>query len=78
MRGCKQDEVDASVNELRAALKGGLKPEELKFYEKKLQKMRVKLPDDIVKLLSDAEEFSKTVKRKLNPNTQIDKRLTLI
>ena len=40
--------------------------------------MRVKLPDDIVKLLSDAEEFSKTVKRKLNPNTQIDKRLTLI
>ena len=77
LRGCKQDEVDASVNELRTALKGGLKPEELKLYEKKLQKMRVKLPEDIVKLLADAEEFSKTVRKKLNPNTQIDKRLTL-
>ena len=39
--------------------------------------MRVKLPEDIEKILAQAEEFSKTVRRRLNPNTQIDKRPTL-
>ena len=62
---------------MRSALKNGLKPEELKIYEKKLTKMRVKLPEDIEKILAQAEEFSKTVRRRLNPNTQIDKRPTL-
>ena len=47
LRGCKQDEIDAALDELRLALKGGLKPEELKVHERKLEKMRVKMPADI-------------------------------
>lgn len=77
LRGCKKDEIDAAINELRVALRNGLKPEELKFYEKKLNKMRVKLPEDIEKLLAQAEEFSKIIRKRLNPNTTIDKRPTL-
>lgn len=78
LRGCKQDEIDAAIDELRLALKsGGLKPEELEVHERKLEKMRVKMPDDIEGLLAEAEEFSKGVKKKLNPVTSIEKRLTL-
>ena len=77
LRGCKQDEIDAAVDELRLALKGGLKPEELKVHERKLEKMRVKMPADLERLLADAEDFSKVIKKKMNPVTSIEKRLTL-
>ena len=69
LRGCKQDEIDAAIDELRLALKSGLTPEELKVHERKLEKMRVKMPDDIEKMLADAEDFSKVIKKKMNPVT---------
>lgn len=47
LKGCKQDEIDEVINELRRALSHRIKPEELKVYQRKFEKMQIKLPDDI-------------------------------
>lgn len=77
LKGCKQDEVDEVVTELRLALSKRIKPEELALFERKFKKMQVKFPADIDEMLLDAEEFSKQVRKKINPNVNQDKRLTI-
>lgn len=77
LKGCKQDEIDEVVNEMRLALSQRIKPEELKVFQRKFDKMQIKFPDDVEQMILDAEEFSKQVRKQINPNTQVDKRLTL-
>ena len=47
MKGCKQDEIDEVVAELRLALKNRIKPEELQLFERKFRKMQIKFPEDV-------------------------------
>ena len=78
MKGCKQDEVEEVVTELRVALSKRIKPDELTIFERKFKKMQVSFPEDINGMLLDAEEFSKQVRKKINPNMHQDRRLSLI
>lgn len=77
LKGCKQDEIDEVVAELRLALKNRIKPEELQLFERKFNKMQIKFPEDVDQMLLDADEFSRQVRKKINPNVHLDKRLSL-
>jgi len=77
LQGSKQDEIDEVVSELRQALTHRLKPEELKMFQRKFEKMQVKIPDDVEQMLLDAEEFSKQVRKQINSNVQVENRLSL-
>ena len=59
LRGCKQEEIDNMLNELRQALKTRVKPDDMRVFQRKLDKMRITLPEDIVAKISQAEEFSR-------------------
>jgi hypothetical protein len=39
--------------------------------------MRIVLPEDIQQLIQAAEEFSKQIKKRVNPQVPAEKRLTL-
>ena len=39
--------------------------------------MQIKFPEDIEQKLQDAEEFSRQVKKLINPGIALEKRLTL-
>jgi hypothetical protein len=77
LKGCKQDEIDEVVSELRQALKQRIKPEELKVFQRKFEKMQIKMPEDIEQMLLDAEDFSRLVKKQINPSVTHEKRLSL-
>lgn len=47
LKGCKQDEIDEVVAELRQALSERIKPEELKVFQRKFDKMQISFPEDI-------------------------------
>ena len=47
LKGCKQDEIDEVVSELRQALSERIKPEELKVFQRKFDKMQIKFPEDV-------------------------------
>ena len=39
LKGCKQDEINAVINELRQALSERIKPEDLKVFQRRFEKM---------------------------------------
>ena len=47
------------IDEMRMALRSRLKPDDLKVFQRKLDKMRISLPEDIEAKLVEAEEFSR-------------------
>ena len=77
LKGCKQDEINAVINELRQALSERIKPEDLKVFQRRFEKMQIDFPDDIQQMLEDADEFSKQVRKQINPTMSLEKRLTL-
>ena len=77
LKGCKQDEVDEAIAELRRALAHRIKPEDLSIFKRKFDKMKISFPEDITQMILDAEEFSRQVRKSTNPATPLDKRQTL-
>ena len=47
MKGSKEEAVKQAIEEFRCALDSKIKPEELKIYQKRFEKMRINIPDDL-------------------------------
>ncbi len=54
-----------------------MSPGKLEIITRAFVRMRIMLPDEIHKLIQAAEEFSKQIKKRVNPQVPAEKRLTL-
>ena len=78
LRGCKVEEEQSALQELREAFKSVVTTKSLENFRRSFTRMRIEIPDDIKVLISAAEEHSRLIKKKVNPQSPFEKRLTLV
>ncbi len=64
--GYKDEEIEGVLASFRAELDEKISPQKLDVYVKRLDKMQVKMPEDIEERLNQAEDFSKYLKSVLS------------
>ena len=81
LRGCKKEDIETAISQLRelfnSANQERVSPGQLEIITRAFVRMRIMLPDDINQLIQAAEEFSKQIKKRVNPQVPAEKRLTL-
>ena len=75
--GYKDEEIEGVLQSFRLELDEKISPQKLEVYVKRLDKMQIKMPEDIEERLNQAEDFSKYLKSVLSTQVPVEKRKSL-